>query len=276
MTSSSRATPPRAPRSTAAAFALPGEACALLWRERSLWRWAAAPFLLSLAAFFGAVVLLGTWGGELRAFATDWIPDPSADAWYQWLWVAPADLVLWLFGTLLFLALCAGVVIGAWLVAGVLAAPFHDELSKAVERVVTGGVEDVSRPGVSGVMIEAGRSIVEEGRRMIFFLGVQGTILLLGFVIPGGQIVAPPAMTLFTIFFLPLDYTSYTLDRRHVTFPQKRRWAARHRPAMLGFGAAAFVTFLIPGLNFLAMPVLVVAGTLLALRLPQPEVSEAR
>ena len=37
---------------------------------------------------------------------------------------------------------------------------------------------------------------------------------------------------------------------------------------MAGFGGAAFVTLLIPGLNFLMLPALVVAGTLLALRLP--------
>ena len=36
---------------------------------------------------------------------------------------------------------------------------------------------------------------------------------------------------------------------------------------MVGFGAAAFASFAVPGLNFLAMPVLVVAGTLLALRI---------
>ena len=38
-----------------------------------------------------------------------------------------------------------------------------------------------------------------------------------------------------------------------------------------GFGAAAFITFLVPGLNFLALPVLVTAGTALALDLEIPE-----
>jgi hypothetical protein len=46
---------------------------------------------------------------------------------------------------------------------------------------------------------------------------------------------------------------------------------------MLGFGAAALGTFLVPGLNFLCLPWLVTAGPLLALdvRVPEPcEVSE--
>ena len=41
---------------------------------------------------------------------------------------------------------------------------------------------------------------------------------------------------------------------------------------LICFGSAAFVTFLVPGLNFLMLPVLVVAGTQLALRrLPNSE-----
>ena len=82
---------------------------------------------------------------------------------------------------------------------------------------------------------------------------------------------------LFTMLFLPLDYTGYLLDRRDVPFCTRRGWVWRHRRAMLGFGAAALGTFLVPGLNFLCLPWLVTAGTLLALdvRVPEPcEVSE--
>ena len=48
----------------------------------------------------------------------------------------------------------------------------------------------------------------------------------------------------------------------------RRSWLRAHLPRMLGFGGAAFLTGLVPGLNFLIMPVLVVAGTLLAVRYP--------
>ncbi len=39
---------------------------------------------------------------------------------------------------------------------------------------------------------------------------------------------------------------------------------------MAGFGGAGFVTGLVPGLNFLMLPTLVTAGTLLVLRYPLP------
>jgi uncharacterized protein involved in cysteine biosynthesis len=43
---------------------------------------------------------------------------------------------------------------------------------------------------------------------------------------------------------------------------------------MVGFGAAAFVICLVPGLNLLLIPGLVVAGTLLALRHPPAVVAD--
>jgi uncharacterized protein involved in cysteine biosynthesis len=39
-----------------------------------------------------------------------------------------------------------------------------------------------------------------------------------------------------------------------------------NKPAAVGFGGAAFLICWMPGLNFLAMPLLVVGGTLLAIR----------
>jgi uncharacterized protein involved in cysteine biosynthesis len=40
---------------------------------------------------------------------------------------------------------------------------------------------------------------------------------------------------------------------------------------MLGFGGTAMATALVPGLNLLLLPALVVAGTLLAIRYPVPD-----
>jgi uncharacterized protein involved in cysteine biosynthesis len=42
---------------------------------------------------------------------------------------------------------------------------------------------------------------------------------------------------------------------------------------MFGFGATAFVSFLVPGLNFVCLPLLVTAGTRLALEIGPPTAS---
>jgi CysZ protein len=67
------------------------------------------------------------------------------------------------------------------------------------------------------------------------------------------------------MLFLPLEYAGFAMDRRNLRFSQRRALIWQHRWLMLGFGAAAFLTLLVPLLNFICLPVLVVGGTLLFL-----------
>jgi CysZ protein len=71
-----------------------------------------------------------------------------------------------------------------------------------------------------------------------------------------------------TIVFLPLDYAGYVLDRRHLPFRARRAWLRANLSAVLGFGSAAFLVCMVPGLNLLLLPALVTGGTLLVLRAP--------
>lgn len=251
-----------------AGLALHWEGLRLLRRERALWKLALVPFLIACGVCGATVVLLVAYLDVLYGFATDWLPVLEAGAWYTWLWIGPARLALALLGVSLTAALSALSVVTAFLVANLISSPFLDALSRRVEAVVAGRRDEVGGTGILGALRDGGRAMSEELRRLFFFLLVQGTIGLLGLLVPGGQLVAPVLMVLVTLMFLPLDYASYTLDRRHVRFRDKRRWILGHRLAMLGFGAGAFLTLLVPGLNFLAMPGLVVSGTLLALRYP--------
>ncbi len=240
----------------------------LLWGDRSLWRLAAVPFLVAWLCLGGAALLLTAQLDVLYGLATGWIPSFEAQAWYTWLWVAPLTLLTWLVGGL-FVVLAFGFgLVAAFLLASLIASPFNDALARAVEERVEGCVVESQDSGLWAVAREGGRSLLEELRRLLFFAAMQLALWGLGLLLPGGPLLVPPLSLALTVFFLPLDYASYTLDRRCVRFPAKRRWAFRYRSVMLGFGAGAFATLLVPGLNFLAMPALVVSGTLLALRYP--------
>jgi len=257
-------------RDAADGLAIHAEGLRLLRRERSLWRLALVPFLIALAALLVTGALLFAYLDVVHAVATAWIPALEAGGWYTWLWIGPARALAFVVGLLLTAALMGLALVLAFLVANVLASPFLDALSRRVEAVVEGRVEEIEDAGVFGLIREGGRAMSEELRRLFFFALIQGVVLLLGLVVPGGQLLAPPVMVAITILFLPLDYASYTLDRRRVRFREKRRWIRRHRLAMIGFGAGAFATLVVPGLNFVALPALVVSGTLLALRYPHP------
>jgi len=251
------------------------EGLRLLRGERALWKLALVPFLIALVACTLMGALLVAYLDVVHGLATGWMPEFEVAIWYEWLWKGPARVLRFAVGVLLTAALTGLALVMAFLVASVISSPFLDALSRRVEAVVEGRVEEVSEAGRFGVIREGGRAMSEELRRLFFFVLLQGAIFFLGLVVPGGQLVAPPLMVAVTILFLPLDYASYTLDRRRVRFRDKRRWVMGHRLAMVGFGAGAFATLLVPGLNFVALPALVVSGTLLALRYPQLPPPEA-
>ncbi len=254
-------------------LALHAESVGMLLRQRSLWGPALVPLLLSVLAVLGTVTFVVVEADAIHGLVTGWMPVLAADAWYEWLWIGPARAGLVLAGALLFLVAAGILLVGALVVAGVLAAPFLDVLSARVERLVTGTVLEFSAGGLRGMVADGLRAAREELVRSAFFLGLQAGILFCGLVVPGGQVLAPIAMTGLSVLFLPLDYTSYTLDRRRFDFAAKRRFVFDRSPLMVGFGLGAFAVHLVPGLNLLAMPLLVVGGTLLALRHAPPPAS---
>jgi len=241
------------------------DALGLLRRERAIRRAATAPGLVSLAALGLGLAAVFGWARDLYAFATSWVPSPAAASWYDWIWVGPARLVLDLAGVLSFVAVAGAVVVAALLVGAIFAAPLLDRLSRRVEEVVTGGVVDRSRPGIAGFAAGAARSGLEELKRVAFFLGVQAAILVVGALVPGAQAPAATAMIAVTALFLALDSASYALERRGLGFREKLRWSRRHLAIVAGYGAAAFLLCSIPVVNLIALPLLVVAGTLLVI-----------
>lgn len=241
----------------------------LLRTNPSLWPWAALPFLISLLAF-----ALAVWAfvANLDAIAgpLERALDPGEPAeWWGWAWAGPLLLLAVLVRWILLAALAVAIYFLFTVLGGVVAAPFLDVLSERVEAIVT-GQRAREGSGFGDALRAALRSMVEEGKRTFFFLGVQLAILLLG-LIPGLQPVAVIASLLWSALFLPLDYTAFALDRRRVPFRARRRWIFAHRTEMLGFGGFGLALFFVPGLSFVCLPWLVTAGTLLVLELGAPE-----
>lgn len=245
-----------------------GRGFALLRRNRSLWPWAALPFLLNLAAF-----ALAIWAfvANLDAIARplERMLDPGEpSAWWGWAWAGPLLVLAVLARWLLLAALGVAIYFLFTVAGGLVAAPFLDVLSERVERIA-GGLPAREHGGLRDLLSVALRSVIEEGKRTLFFVAVQLAILVFG-LFPGVQPIAALASLAFTTLFLPLDYTAYALDRRRVPFRLRRRWIAANLPEMLGFGGFGLALFFLPGLSFLCLPWLVTSGTLLVLEVPLP------
>ena len=249
-------------------FGLPFAGFRLLLRERSLWGLSAVPIALTVVLLAVAMGLILGYAGSLWDLIEGFWPALEASAWYAWLWVGPLRVFFWCLSGVLFLLSIAGGAALAVLLASILASPFLDTLTRRVETMVSGGVEEEAHSGMVGGLREAGRSMAAEGARIGFLLLIWLGLTGLGLLIPGAQLITGPLMLATTILFMPLQFSGSVLDRRQVSFSARRRWISTHWPIMVGFGLAAFALCFVPGMNLLILPALVSAGTLLVLEVP--------
>ncbi len=233
--------------------------------HRELWPVCAVPLLVNLCVFGLAIWAFAANLGPLTGSLASMLDVGTPDSWYGWLWLGPLRLLAWLLRWILIALFAFAVYFLFTVVGAVLASPFLDVLSARVERIHSGQVADAGRGALRGAL----RAFRAEGARALSFLAIQLGWIALGLV-PGLQGVAAAGLFVSSALFLPLDYTGYLLDRRGVPFSRRRAWLMRHRACMFGFGATGFATYLVPGLNFVCLPVLVTAGTLLALGLGPP------
>lgn len=245
---------------------LPWEALRLLRRERRLWGPALVPLLITLVALGATIAWVAARAGWLFDRVTGLLPVVEPTLAFSLLWMGPAWLLLKLAAVAGFLAAIALALVLAYTLASVLASPFLEQLSRRVEALLAGRVDEVEASGLRGVARVAWQAIRHELARTVFFVGIQLAILAASVLIPPLAPFAPLLSTLLTMLFLPLDHAAYVLDRRAVPFSTRRRWVSERAPLMLGFGATSFAMMIVPGVNLLSMPILVVAGTLLALR----------
>jgi CysZ protein len=111
------------------------------------------------------------------------------------------------------------------------------------------------------------RATVESVALFVLVVAVNVPLFLLNFVPLLGQTFVPALQTLVSGFLLSIELCAIPLQRRGLHFSERLRFAWRHRGAVTGFGVAAFLLFLVPLANVLAMPGSIVGGTLLVRRL---------
>lgn len=239
-----------------AGFSLPLQAVRVFLRRPKLLLWAIVPALINLVLFVAAVVLLVKTGSWL--LSSVWAR-PEIAAWFDWVFLG-----LW---WVLFAVMSAAVVVLSYflvlMVGSLIASPFNDVLSQRVEQALTGQVVGA---GGSGVMDWLG-SVVGAIRTAVPYLLVIVPLFGLN-LIPGlGSLLYAVLAAVCTAFFLVLDYAGSPLDRRSMSFRGKVGLILANKDFSGGFGAGAWLLMFVPVLNLVAMPVLVVAGTIAGLSL---------
>jgi CysZ protein len=241
----------------------PLRAFRIIRSDRVLRRYALLPFAINLLVFGLALTAFVYWYGDLWHLIADWTNIARPESWY-WLpvyWLL--ELVGWLLAALLVLVAILVIWFTFTLVGNILAAPFNELLSAATEQKLETSVMEASQGGWIDLYREGWRAIGDETRKLGFFVAVQAILLPLNIFPLIGNLAYMVLSLGFGVLFVALEFVDYPMARRRIPFAERRRTVWRNRAVMSGFGGSLFLSFLIPGLNLIVLPLGVVGGTLL-------------
>ena len=210
-------------------------------------RYAAVPLLVNAGLFATLIWLGASW---LAGFVERMVPD--------WL---GGEFTSWVLAPILALYVSAVLVAGFFtfnLVANLVAAPFNGLLAEAVERRLTG------RPPPSGgwraLVAGLGAAFATEARKLAY-VAVRTLPLLVLFLIPGVNVVAPFLWLLLGAWMLAVAYLDYPMANHGIGFAAQRRRLRGRRLLGLGFGGAVMAALAVPLLNFIVIPCAVAGAT---------------
>ncbi|MGB8332698.1 MAG: EI24 domain-containing protein [Polyangiales bacterium] len=181
-------------------------------------------------------------------------------------WVAGLlSLVRWFIDLLAGSLIIALGLVFVFVFSSLVAAPFNDALSEAVEHIITG--ESAPPFSLRRMLVDVVRTIRIELLKLLVYLGVVGPMFLASFFIPGlGQVVSLVGFAL-TAIYLGIDYVDWPAARRNWSVRDRISFAVRQLPAIAGFGMGIWLLLFIPLVNLLFMPSAVAGGTMLFLAL---------
>ncbi|HEX2297463.1 MAG TPA: EI24 domain-containing protein, partial [Pseudonocardiaceae bacterium] len=217
-----------------------------------------APALITAVLFGAGFVLLAMRLDEIASWLT-----PFAANWTE----AARQAVQVLAGIAILIAAAVVGVISYTAVTLLIGGPFYEHLSGTVEDLLGGPGEDAE---------VSGRAVFIRGLRdsillVTASLGCAVPLLVAGFVPLLGQTVVPVLAVVVGSWLLALEVVGVPFQRRGLRLRDRHRALRRRRLLTLASTAPAYLLCLIPFTAVLVMPVAVVAGTLLAREVLDPE-----
>jgi len=221
------------------------------------------PILITGLALVGVLYGVGHYYDALGNAVWSLFPDSwnETTGWlgglltaFHWLIELVAAVLITLLGLILVVVL-----------SSIVAAPFNDALSEAVELIVTGA--SVPPFSLRRMLVDVGRAIRIELLKVLIYAAIVGPMFVTSFFVPGiGQVVSLVGFAL-TAVYLGIDYVDWPAARRDWTVGDRVALGRRQLPAIAGFGTGVWALLFIPVVNLFFMPAAVAGGTMLFLSL---------
>lgn len=217
------------------------------------------PIIITL----GFLILLFLGSNEFHAALTNMMwEEPTGDGFGASIgrfFHGFVEILVWL------LMMVAGLLIVV-VTSTVVAAPFNDALSEAVECIVTGTEPKPFSLGV--VLRDTVRTVGLELLKLLLYALVMVPLFLASLVVPVvGQILYTVFGFFFTATYFAIDYVDWPASRQNRGIGYRLELIRQNFLPMLGFGSGVWLCLFIPLVNLLFMPAAVAGGTLLFLDL---------
>ena len=171
-------------------------------------RFVVVPLLINVLLFAGGLWYATDRIGTLVAWLQDRLP-----GWLQW--------IEWLLWPLFIISAVLLVFYAFSLAANLIAAPFNSLLAERVEVYLT-GEPTTETGGWRKALAEVIPAFASELRKLLY-LALRAVPLLLLFVIPGVNLVAPFLWLAFSAWMLAVEYADYPMGNHGLDFRALRR-----------------------------------------------------
>ncbi len=211
----------------------------------SVWGWALVPMVIATVLFLGFGAL-AFWAGSALAHRMLW--DPGDGTWTTVaMWAL--KIVLWIVGAVV-----------SFLLAFSLAQPLSgfalDEIARKQE-LALGGRTWPDQPFVPSAL----RALRITLSALAVSLPILAVLTLISLLFPPATVVTVPLKFVVTGLTIAYDFLDYPLGLRGAGVRARAVFVREHFPAVLGFGLAAAVVLLIPGVGLLLLPAGVAGAT---------------
>lgn len=202
------------------------------------------PLLINIAVFSGLALLLSHYVQQWLADLNQMLP-----AWLAWLNYVLVPLLIFMF--------LLGMFFLFNLIANLVAAPFNGLLAEAVSQQECPG----RALHTESVLALLGRTLKRELGKILYYLPRVLGLCILSWI-PGLNLFAPVLWFCFIAWMVAVQYVDYAADNDGRSFDELRAFLALRPLTTLGLGSVIMLGLGVPLLNFIVIPLGVVAATL--------------
>jgi CysZ protein len=234
---------------------------AYLARNPRLWIWVVLPAVIIGLVLFAAL-------GAILAVVSPWIAAVVAFVPGHWA-ERLIEVVAWIILAIASMSLVLSL-------AALIAGPFNEMLSEAIEERITGVPGPKFKLG--HFLYDALVGAIHALRRITVYLILMGLLLLIGLLVPVvGTAVAAAGGAIATARFASYDAYDAVYARRRMPYREKMAALNARLSRSMGLGAIVSAVLLVPGLNLLALSIGAAGATLASVTPPaQPTTKSSR